>query len=71
MPAMPRHAHELAVPAPPPVVSPMPGCHNCPHWRRTFSTIGTCQILEPPWHKGWTTSYAYICSAHPSQETRA
>lgn len=67
-PYLPPREAELAIPAPAPVVGDRPGCHDCRHWRRTFSTIGICQLAEPAWHQGWTTSYAYLCADHPSQQ---
>lgn len=56
----------------PPYVTDGDGCHSCPCWGRTQQAIGHCWCpndkllaLGSEARKGWLTSFAYICPAHP------
>lgn len=52
----------------PTLVADVPGCHDCPSWKRqggNGSAVGTCGNAESQRH-GWLTSYASICPQHPN-----
>jgi hypothetical protein len=61
--------------APTPLVTRVPGCHDCPHWQRVGSALGECLATGGPSlefsaeagedRTGWLTSYAYCCRKHP------
>lgn len=53
-------------------IAPLPGCHDCAHWRRANAATGRCATvaqrlgIDGDAHP-WLTSYAYCCPAHEAR----